>query len=380
MRVDDLDPAALRRLSGLRPDRGKVLSLYLNLDPSEFATQDARSSAVTSLLDEASRRTRENGLEHDDRVALREDVERARELLESGSLARGAASLAVFACGPAGLFEALRLPRPVGSEVVIDDTPWVEPLARLGTRERVCAVLVSRRAGRVLRGTREALEEVADVADDVHGQHDQGGWSQARYERGIEKEVQDHLDRVARRLFAEWRRSAFDRLVVGATQELAPALEQSLHPYVRERLAGRIDVDVERTRPDEVVREVEPLLAERDREREAAALAQLEDRLGAGGRAASGLADVLRAVDERRVEMLLYAEGASAPGVSCPRCGWLGEDPSLRECPADGAPLDRRDNVIEDAIEATVLQSAEPLAVRHGGLTAHRDVAALLRF
>ena len=38
-----------------------------------------------------------------------------------------------------------------------------------------------------------AVREVASIVDDVHRWHDQGGWSQARYQRGIDKEVADHL-------------------------------------------------------------------------------------------------------------------------------------------------------------------------------------------
>ena len=55
MKVNELDVATLRRLSGLRPERGKVLTLYLDLDPSTFATPAARATAITSLLDEAER-------------------------------------------------------------------------------------------------------------------------------------------------------------------------------------------------------------------------------------------------------------------------------------------------------------------------------------
>jgi peptide chain release factor subunit 1 len=380
--IDDLDPAALRRLSGLRPERGKVLSLYLNLDPSDFATPAARTSAITSLLDEAARRARENGFEHDEAVALREDVQRAKEFFEGEGFAKGAASVAVFACGPAGLFEALKLPRPVGSEVVIDDTPWVEPLASLGTRERVCVALVSRRSGRVFRGSREALEEVAQVDDDVHRRHDQGGWSQSRYQRGIEKEVEDHLEHVAGRVFADWKRSPFDRLVVGCTAELYPAFEHHLHPYVRESLAGRVDLEYEYAGPADVVRAVRPLLEDRDREREHAALERLQAGLGAGGRAAAGLEPVLAALNERRVEILLYADGERAAGVACPRCGWLGVRADGDVCPLDGTPVDRRENVVEDAIEATVLQSAQPLVVRdrREDLAPHGGIAAVLRF
>ena len=72
MQVTAPDRDQLRRLAELRQDRPVVLSLYLNLDPAEFATPPARATAVGSLLDEADRRLRErDGLSHDDRAALR---------------------------------------------------------------------------------------------------------------------------------------------------------------------------------------------------------------------------------------------------------------------------------------------------------------------
>jgi hypothetical protein len=72
---------------------------------------------------------------------------------------------------------------------------------------------------------------------------------------------------------------------------------------VRERLADRIDVEVEYANADEVASRVEPLLEERDRARERDALDRLESRLGLGERAADGLDDVLAALDECRVEV-----------------------------------------------------------------------------
>jgi peptide chain release factor subunit 1 len=378
MKVNDLDLATLRRLSGLRPERGKVLSLYLDLDPSVFATPAARATAITSLMDEAERKARSEDGEHEEKVALREDVERARAFFASGFSAKAAGSFALFACGLADLFETLKLPRPIASEVVIDRTPWIEPMARFGGPERLCIVLVSRRNARILSGTRDGVEEVATVEDDVHGWHDQGGWSQPRYQRGIEKEVQDHLAHVAARLFGLWKREPFDRLLVGAAEELWPAFDERLHPYVRQRVVARFDVEVEHASPAAVLEAATPVLEAEDRARERAALDRLEDGLGTG-RAAAGLEPVLGALHERRVETLLFSERLSVPGVACPRCGWLGLE--ARQCPFDGSRLDRRDNVVEDAIAAAVLQAAVPVAVRyHDDLERHGGIAALLRY
>src|ERR671931_1593039 len=91
------DREVLRRLAELRLDRPLVLSLYLDLDPTEFATPPARATAARSLLDEADRRLRErDGLSHQDKVDLRASLERARGYLEGDLAADGSRAVAVF--------------------------------------------------------------------------------------------------------------------------------------------------------------------------------------------------------------------------------------------------------------------------------------------
>src|SRR5687767_1289212 len=101
-----LTATRLRRLAEVRPDSARVLSVFVNLDPSEFATPPARASQISSLLNDARRRVEDaTGLEHTEREALRADLERVEERLRGDDLAGdGAQGLAVFACGPADLF------------------------------------------------------------------------------------------------------------------------------------------------------------------------------------------------------------------------------------------------------------------------------------
>src|SRR3954447_3593870 len=104
MQTNQLSADTLRRLAELRPER-KVISLYLNLDPSEFASGQARSTAINSLLDEAARQAR-----HEE-PPVREDVERLRDFLKSFDF-QGAHGLAVFSSGD-DLLETIKLPRSV---------------------------------------------------------------------------------------------------------------------------------------------------------------------------------------------------------------------------------------------------------------------------
>jgi peptide chain release factor subunit 1 len=379
MQVTAPDRHELRRLAAVRLDRPVVLSLYLDLDPAQFATPPARATAVRSLLDEAERRLRDrDGLSHGDLVDLRASLQRAATLLEKDLPTEGAHAVAVFASEGAGLFEVLALPRPVPSRVAIGRSPLVAPLARLERRERWCVALVSRRDARIFRGSPESLREVEQIHDLVFGQHDQGGWSQARYQRGIEKEKDDHLKHTAEVLMKHFKRRPFQRLILGGPREVVSDFESKLHGYLSERLAGRIEVDVDTATPDKVLQKTQPLFEAIEEEREAAAL----ERLGEGSRAALNLDAVLRALNERRVECLLLDERFFAPGATCPACGWLGPE-GERTCPVDGSELEHLDDLTEAAIELTLQQSAEILAVRR-----RRDelqeraggIAALLRF
>jgi peptide chain release factor subunit 1 len=215
----------------------------------------------------------------------------------------------------------------------------------------------------------------------VSGQHDQGGWSQSRYQRSIDKEVADHLKHVAEVVWTTLRNRATEGILIGAPQELAGDFEAVLHPYMRERLKGRVNIDVENTSADEVRRCAQERIEDATREREDAALARLAEAFGAGGRAASGLGDVLPAVHEQRVEILLVDRGFSAPGAECPRCGWLAEESDATTCPADGTELERREDVVEVAIERTITQSGDVLDLRdRPELASHGHIAAILRF
>src|ERR671934_240110 len=346
MQTNELNRSKLRELADIRPDGAKVLSLYLNLDPTEFASAQARTTEMSSLLDEADRMLRNgNSLSHEEKVHLREDVERVRQFFNSLDFsAKGAHGLAIFCSGPADLFEVIKLPRPVDTGVAINDAPFIEPLADLAFTGSWGVFLISRKMARILRGSRDGLEEIARISDDVHGWHDQGGWSQARYQRGIQKEADDHVKNAADVLFRRFRRTPFDKLLIGCPEENCGEVEKRLHPYLRERIVGRIDVDVENTTPDE-------------------ALDRLEAGVGTGGRGVAGLDDVLGMLNERRVEILLFEQGLAAPGVVCATCGWVGAEGS--SCPVDDTPLEQRDDIIEAAVQLAITQSAEVIPVRH---------------
>src|SRR3954463_9926697 len=142
MQTNQLSPDTLRRLAEFRPEEAKVVSIYLNLDPTEFASGPARSTAINSVLDEAARAAREEG------PSVREDVERVREVFRGFDF-QGAHGVAVFACGSEDLLEVIKLPRAVDNAVVVDESPYVEPLAEVQSASLYGVVLVNRQVARI---------------------------------------------------------------------------------------------------------------------------------------------------------------------------------------------------------------------------------------
>jgi peptide chain release factor subunit 1 len=366
-----------------------VVSLYLDLDESEFATAPARASQVRSLIDEAEQEGRlvKSELTHADRTALTKDLGRLQEYLASDEPpVSGAKTLAVFCSSQDDLFEAVPLPDATSRRVVIAPRPYIEPLVTAPDGGRTAVVLISRRVGRILVGGDGMLSETEDIADDVHGGHSRGGWSQANYERSIEADVQHHMRHVAQELYRSWQQQPFSRLAVGGPAEDVGQFESELHPDLRSRLLhGRLDVDVETASVAQIRDALAPVLAGARAAAKQSALAELENRLGAQSRAARGIEDTVAALDERRVESLLLARNFAAEGVRCARCGLL-YPAGAASCPADGEATITVADLREAAVEAAVLQDASVLVFGEGSdpapsaLQGGGGIAALLRF
>jgi hypothetical protein len=363
-----------------------VISLYLDLDPERFATPPARATQIRSLIDRAARGLEADGsIEHEDRVALRGDLERIDAFLTSREApVSGAQALALFCSGPQHLFEVVPLRHSVQGEVTIDTTPRVEPLVSDTQVDTWCVALTNRRTGRIFSGPADSLAERERIEGEAHGQHRQGGWSQANYERSVEHEAEENLRAVAHALHRYWQRHPFQRLALGGPPEAVPRLAALLHEDLRGLLVeGRVEVDVSSATDDQVQAATAPLVAAEAERRARQVLGRLETGLATGDRAVAGIADTVRALNERRVETLLLDGGSDWEGARCSTCGLLvhGGDGN---CPADGTKLEPVRHLRDAAIQAALLQDAavqiadpgepEPAFERRGG------IAAVLRF
>ncbi len=359
MHANQLTDDVLRSLSEVEADEPVVVSMFVNLDPSEFATAPARSTQFNSLLNDLSEQIREGDLSHDAQEALKTDRERIERFLNEEIDVSDAAAVAIYSAQALDFFQAIKLADAIESAVHVDLRPMLEPIIAHEDDGDWCVLLATRDSGRIFRGGPTGIREVRDVHSDVKNQHQQGGWSQARFERSVEQEVEWHLEAVTDLLFRMYKRRPFEHLIIGANnQNLRPALSSETHSYLLERLRGWIDIDEGLASEDDVFAAARVVMDDYLANEERMLLERFAAQRATDGRAVADLKGTLEALVEQRVETLLVNEGVDAEGTKCVTCGWIGTAGPVN-CPVDETHLDRVDNIVEPAIQAAIQQSAD---------------------
>src|SRR5438552_18793577 len=123
--VNDVSEETLRALVQTRAPTQSVLSLYLDLDPAQFATAPARATEIDSLLGGAHREIESGERPHGERQDLRAALARAREIFAGAQeWPQGARAGALSLSESTGLGRLLRLAHPVRAGFVISDAPF----------------------------------------------------------------------------------------------------------------------------------------------------------------------------------------------------------------------------------------------------------------
>jgi hypothetical protein len=371
--------ALMRELAELRVVPRGVLSLYLDLEPSLFPTQKQRQMEIKSLIDEAAVEfTRRDGLSHEEHRTRLEALERLRDRLSARELVKdGTRSVAAFVSPAADVFEVMDLGLPVPPTCVVSDSPYLRPLADEAGPRTWAVLLLDRRRARLLYGGERRLIEVTSFEDDVPSHQKQGGWSAERYQRHSDEHASDHIDRALGALFRFFEQTRFDALAIAGPERAFDEAVGGLHPYLKERFKGRIDIEVSFHSPGEVLATALPLF-QRARDR---AVDDLLATLSESPRekVAIGTDAVFEMLFERRVEVLITEDRYTLDGVRCPECFWIGSKGSI--CPNDGVATEERADVIDDCIDLAWQQAARVVRIADGTQEPPPGhIAALLRY
>lgn len=362
----------IRELAGYRSERGPVTSCYLEVDGGRSVRHTDLDRSLERLV--RSARDRFGGA-----VPLAADLAAMQDHVR-GMDRSGVRGLAMFSCSPDRWWRVLPLPVPVRDQVVVQAAPAVAQLEHaLEDHCRFGVLLVDRQRARVFVYEMGELVESTEVLDALpRGEDDDHSYTRERGQAHLSAVVAAHLRTAARAVFTVFQQQGFERLILGVPDELASELDAVLHPYVRSRVEARCSIPVGAT-DGQIRAAAHEVEAEVERRKEDEAVRSLRELVGAGGRAAAGLDDTLRALGERRVATLLVSSGHSAPGWHCPGCDTLGR--VGRSCRSCGAPMDAVPDVVEQAVDDALTSGCRvEVCLGNADLDVLGGIGALLRY
>jgi peptide chain release factor subunit 1 len=248
----------------------------------------------------------------------------------------------------------------------------------VGRGDGVIVAVVSREQGRIYRLRGGRLQDVADLTEEQPGRHDQGGWSQSRFQRHIENLVLEHLKAVADELGKLVRARHATRLVIVCAEEMRTEFENALPTEARNAIVAWTQARAQASAA-ELLAAVMPELERVQVGEEADIAERWREEAGRNGRAAAGWDQTLEAASDARVDLLLFSQGAAHDAWQCPACGRV--NVSGGRCPLDGTEMERGDDGLDLAVHQALANGGTVHAV-----TAHRDldpaegIGALLRY
>ncbi len=381
--AEELDRDRLRELAELADEAG-VLTITVGHDPSRPDESRTAELSVKSGLRDAVANC-EGELRERLEARIEELEGELEQLVDPTSFGRG--RVLVTSLREGAEVRVARLQTPLAHKVVVAEHAWIRPLAKAWAQHRPVRVLLvdtdgldvlDWSLGRVVeRWDREVSFGDAQMADVKSGP------AKSAHQRGLvnRERFEDRLDANRERIL----RDAVDNAVKGAKERdierllvfgqpkvrdfVAPALEGSgLDVWVDDRDLGNSSDDVVATAVEEhvleaYVRESEALVEE------------VLDRTAAGGQAVTGLAGVVAALNEGRVDTLVVSTEADVRG-------YVTDDGLLSVNPGPEAERHPEPFLVDRTVARALLTDARivPIPDEQAARLGDEGIGALLRW
>ncbi|HWB42329.1 MAG TPA: hypothetical protein VG500_13805 [Gemmatimonadales bacterium] len=375
--------ARLQRLGAVNAGRHRVVTCYQKLEPRD-RSRGKYLIKLKNRVREVVQALPRLGLDRSTQDEVGRDLDRIQSHLRSQDNLPSTQGIALFACGPIGLFEAIPLPFVYRSRLAVDTTPLVRELVSVEDEfGRLLTVVLDRTAARFFEVTAYTATELPGLrADSTRGKRfrsdndGSSGWGEHTYNNRIREEKQRHYEAIARELFAIDRRQPAHGIVLAGTGTEA-AVEPFLHNYLVERVLGTARLNPKEATPARVHEATLVVREAWERDSERALVHEMQEALGSGW-SVNGMTPTLKALSRGQVRALLVHADAGEPGFRCGDTGRL--TIAERECRGEGEPIPVLD-VVDDAIEEALRQRVDVNVVYEPqARDAIEGLAGLLRF
>jgi peptide chain release factor subunit 1 len=340
--------------------------------------------------------------------SILEDFEEMEEFLSNPENLEGCRGIALFSCSAKDIFEPIKLPYTYRNRLMVAPDPLIREIAAIDEELGIIGVLlIDRKHIRIFLMDFENIGEVTNflepLATRAHTFHS-GGASLKGTERTFtysmpsrastpnmvehsigEYKIKMSIPQEKHRLFniandvlmEVWKKTKFDKLVIGSEREDIREIEDHLHSYLLNILVGYVRLNPVEATEHMVRNAVLELLWQKDREQEEELVNTLLELKGKG-LAVEGLSKVLEQLYMGNVKTLLVAENFESSGYFCPNSHIPVLNP---ECPLLGEEPYPVEDIVDETIELALDERAVVEIIVKEDLQKKFDgVGALLRW
>jgi peptide chain release factor subunit 1 len=365
----------LNELVNFQSNGSPVLSLYLNVDPTQLTT-DQYKLVLKSLLKQVTGE------------AKPEDIEAVENYFDFEYDWQGR-GVAIFSCQQADFWRSYVLAVPLHNYTYVSHRPYIKPLTDvLDAYGRYGVILVDREGARMfLFNMGELIEATGMLGEEVRRTKHGGasgiagmrGGMTARTARREEAVIQRNLKEVAEAADSFCRKNGCTRLVLGGTEANVSQFQDLLPNPLQDKVIGTFTIDFGAPEPEVQAKSMN-LIEEVAQKREVELVNEMIAGWKRGRGATAGLSDTVTALQEHRAGTLLIAAGYAAPGYRCENCRYLMLT-ERDECPLCGGPVEPVEDLVNTLTHRALEQGVEVEIVRgNEQLEEAGCVGALLRY
>ncbi|HEX2026455.1 MAG TPA: VLRF1 family aeRF1-type release factor [Nitriliruptorales bacterium] len=324
-----IDQGTILDLIGMRDDIG-VLSVYVGITPDRAAEpKPGWPIAIRNQLRDLRQRVRDEGT-HEDAEALAERIDaldgQLTRLLDASRYGRGRA---LFATVGDERVETIAIQMPFRDRVVFDRSPFVRPLVAALDEGRAAGIAVVHKRGvRLLEWRLGGAAEITREEFTVGGRDwreksgpapaqpldtRQGGHKRDQFEDRVHENLLRFVRDSARDVADEANTRRWDRLIVSGDPRLTKPFAEELHPAGGEQLEV-MDLSWEDEAPNTIAEQAWDTFRALRHDRMARLVTEAKDRALSGGAGALGLPDTLGALNQGRIDYLLFDAELSVDG------------------------------------------------------------------
>lgn len=374
----------LEYLANLQESDYPFITMYLNINDQRFLEKNEQNRIFikNAIVEEGARLWKEGNREKIS--SFERDQKRIKDYLEN-SMPTNTHGLAIFACDHLGVFEVVESIMPFDDYFQINSVPHLLQLAYQADEfENALIVMLDAKHSIIYElKTGGYLIKDKEILSDVHRFHKQGGWSQSKFQRGIEQEIDWHYRDTAQELTRIADEEAFENIILLGQDHEIKNFEKHLPKRIMSKVIKTARVNMKENLAH-VFESILEDLKQKELKEEYTRIDQLVTRASSPDSCAIGLQETIGLAPQGRINVLAVLRNKEQHGYKCGDCLMIEKDQHLPGCPVCNGNLKDTD-IIEEAVRYTLKNGGEIEIVKPETpagelLERHEGIGAFLRY